>query len=206
MKNLKRLNGKQMLCWIGLAVLFIGLSGSTCTEERSVQVVVTADILYPLTATGSDNTYSGQSTVSLQSEIDLDEILEENDLESIDQVTVQAAFYRVTRPDAVASRTITGSVSVCQGTSCTPQTLITYQSVLVADPDLADWTAVPLEAAGVAVLNSALEQLRSGGSVLVTASTTGTSTPIDQATSFDYEVMVRLNVVGTALVEVIEPI
>jgi hypothetical protein len=170
-----------------------------------VQVVVSVDITMPITALGSDNTYEGEGTIDLSDELDLDAILADNDLESIDEVTVQSAFYRVTRPDVVASRTISGSVQVREGAGA-DQTLISYQSVLVADPDLVDWTSVPLESGGVVVLNTALEQLRAGGTAILTATASGTSTPVDQATSFDYEVLVRINVVGTAKITVVEPL
>ena len=195
----------HLLCLVGLSVLVVGLSGSTCTEEREVQVVVAVDITAPLIALGSDNTYEGETSIDLDDELNLDEILQDNDLESIDRVTVQSAFYRVTRPDAVASRVISGGVLVRQDAGV-DQTLISYQSVLVADPAIVNWTSVPLGPGGVTVLNAALEVVRTGGSAVLTVTSSGTSTPVDQATSFDYEVRVRLNVVGTALVEIIEPL
>lgn len=205
MRTMKRINGMPALRWIGLAILFVGLTGSTCTEDRDVQVVITADITAQFVAAGSDNTFSDSETVSLDQEIDLQEILDENDLESIDEVTVQSAFYRVVTPDPTSSRTITGMVSVHQGAD-PDQDLISLTSVLVDDPAYVDWTAVPLVSGGVAVLNAALAQIVSGGSPTLTISTDGTSTPIDVATSFTWEVMIRVNVVGTAKVTVIEPI
>jgi hypothetical protein len=186
--------------WIGLAILFVGLSGSTCTEDRDVQVVITADITAQLPATGSDNEFSGSGTAFLNNEIDLQEILDDNGLESIDEVTVQSAFYRVITPDPTASRTITGLITVQD------QGLVSLTSVLVNDPAHLDWTAVPLLPGGVAVINSALAQLVAGGSPSLTFSAAGTSTPTDVPTSFVWEVKVRVNVVGTAQVTVVDPL
>lgn len=191
--------------WIGLAILFVGLSGSTCTEDRDVQVVITADITAQFVAAGSTNEFSGSSTVFLNNEINLQEILDDNDLESIDEVTVQSAFYRVITPDPTASRTITGLISVHEGAN-PDQGLVSLTSVLVNDPAYVDWTAVPLLPGGVAVVNAALAQLVAGGSPTVTISTAGTSTPVDVPTSFVWEVKIRVNVVGTAQVTVVDPL
>jgi len=193
------------LRWIGLALLFVGLSGSTCTEDREVQVVVSADITAQFAATGQTNTFGGSQTVSVNDEIDIQQILDDNDLESIESITVQSAFYRVITPDPVSTRTITGAISVHKGVEADQQ-LVTLTSVLVDAPAYTDWTAVPLEAGGVSVVNAALAQVVSGVPASLTISTAGTSTPIDSPKSFVWEVMIRVNLVGTAKVTVFEPI
>ncbi len=204
MRTLKRIYGMPALRWIGLAILVVGLTGSTCTEERDVQVVITADITAQFAATGATNEFSGSRTVFLNDEINLQQILDDNGLESIDEVTVQSAFYRVITPDPNPSRTITGAISVHEGSN-PDQGLVSLASVLVDDPAYADWTAVPLLPGGVAVVNAALAQAVAGGSPTLTISTAGTSTPVDVATSFVWEVKIRVNVVGTAKVTVVEP-
>jgi hypothetical protein len=205
MRTLKGIYEMPALRWIGLAILFVGLTGSTCTEDREVQVVVSADIIAQFAATGATNTFSGSNTVALNDEINLQQILDDNGLESIDEVTVQSAFYRVITPDPNTSRTITGQISVHQGAN-PDQGLVSLTSVLVDDPTYVNWTAVPLLPGGVTVVNAALAQAVAGGFPTLTISTSGTSTPADVPTSFVWEVKIRVNVVGTAKVTVVEPI
>jgi hypothetical protein len=205
MRTWNRIWGMPALRWIGLAVLLVGLSGSTCTEDRAVQVVVTADLTAQFNATGALNDFTGSNTVNVNGQLDIQQILDDNDLESIDQLTVQSAFYRVITPDANPTRTITGTISVHRGAN-PDQALVSLTSVLVGDPAYVNWTAVPLLPGGVSEVNAALAQVLANTPTTLTVTTSGTSTPTDVATSFVWEVKIRVNVVGTAKVTVIEPI
>jgi hypothetical protein len=198
-----RICGTPALRWIGLAVLLVGLSGSTCTEDRDVQVVVTADLTAQFNATGQTNTFAGSNTVNVNGQIDTQQILDDNNLDSIDTLTVQSVFYRVITPDANPTRTITGTISVHRDAN-PDQGLVSLTSVLVSDPALVNWTAVPLLPGGVTEMNAALAQVLATTPTTLTVTTAGTSTPADVPTSFVWEVKIRVNVVGTAKVTVVE--
>ncbi len=205
MRTGNRIWGSPALRWIGLAVLLVGLSGSTCTEDRNVQVVVTADLTAQFTATGALNDFTGSNTVNVNGQLDIQQILDDNNLDSIDELTVQSVFYRVITPDANPTRTITGTISVQRGAN-PDQGLVSLTSVLISDPAIVNWTAVPLLPGGVTEVNAALAQVVANTPTTLTVITSGTSTPTEVPTSFVWEVKIRVNVVGTAKVTVIEPI
>lgn len=207
MRTLRTASMKKLARLLVLGCLFLLLTGEVCVEERDVDMVVAAEIIEDFVASGEINVYDGEETVFLDTELDIDEILEENGIDSLKSVTVQAAFYRVTEKDTGApTRTITGTVGIRKGGG--PETtLITLTSVAVNDDAYANWTPVPMEAPGVATLNQALAELVAGNSgVTVTFHSAGVSSPTGVPTFFTYQVRLRLNVVGTLKVKVIDPL
>jgi hypothetical protein len=206
MNNNYRVTGMRLFRFLGLALLFLGLTGTTCVEERVVEVVVGSDLIAEFDAAGQVNVYDDTESILIDDQIDLDQILQDNGIESIQDVSVQSAFFRVTQKDPTAGRTITGKVTVRRG-SAPESELIRYSSVQVNDDAHADWTAVPLEQAGVDVLNAILDELLAGTSNLaVTFHSSGTSAPVNVESNFRYEVKVRFNVVGLVKVDVVDGI
>jgi hypothetical protein len=206
MKNNYRFTGIRLFRFLGLALFFLGLTGTTCIEERIVEVVVGGELIAEFDATGQVNVFDDAESILIDDQVNLDEILQENGIESIQDVSVQSAFFRVTQKDPTPGRTISGAVTV--GRDGNPESeLIHYSSVMVNDDAHIDWTPVPLEQAGVDVLNSILDELVTGASNLaVTFHSSGTSTPLNVESNFRYEVKVRFNVVGLVKVDVVDGI
>jgi hypothetical protein len=204
MKQKKAPNLKRAAAALGFVLLFLGLTGESCTPDRIVDVVVTVDITASFHAQGTLNNFSGMTTVSVEDQIDIDQILEDNDLESIDTLTVQSAFLMTTVKDPTASRTVSGSIDVQELGA--PATLVEFQSAAVNDPIWEDWNPVALQSGGVAVLNGALARVVAGLPATLTFTVGGTSAPTDVDTDFWWDAKLRLNVVGTRKITVFEPI
>ena len=203
-----RMKQKRAVRWAGLVVLCLGLTGQTCLEEKGVDIVVGANVIAAFEARGSENVYSDETVVNLTDEADIERILEDNGFDDKVLGRIESAFYRVVKQDQGASdRTVSGEITV------DGNTLIAYQSVWVNDPTLADWTPAPLTQAGVDYINQRLEQYFTDiflGNPLtdpvVTFRIEGTSTPATVATNFDWEVRVKLTLVGKKYVKVPDPL
>lgn len=196
----------RALRWVGLLVLCLGLTGETCIEEKGIDLVVGANVTALFEARGSENVYSDDTVVNLTEDADIQQILEDNGFDDKVLGRIESAFYRVVKQDAGAEdRTISGQITV------DGNTLIEYQSVWVNDPALADWTPVPLTQAGVDYINDRLEEYfqdiflgNPPTEPVVTFSTSGTSTPMDVDTNFDWEIRLKLTLVGKKYVDVPE--
>jgi hypothetical protein len=195
-------NCRVALTLAAMGALLLAAGGSSCTKDEDVDVVVTADITGPILAQGSENTYEGVSAFALSDSIDLERIIDDNDLDTIKSLKLESVFYRVLTPDAEPTRTVSDNLFTVRGSSGPEQNLFLISSVLVDDPAFVNWTSAPLEQAGVGIINTALDELRTGGHPELTFHVSGTSTPAGVPTNFWWEVMVRVQVVGTRSITV----
>lgn len=215
MKRSNRINGKRILSWAGFLVLCLGLTGETCTEERNIDVVVGAEVIAGFEARGILNNFDDQVTVNVATDADIRQILDDNGFEGKVIANIEAAFVKVIKRDQnAANRTVTGSVTVAPAGGGTPAPLITNASEAVNDESLADWKPVPLQAAGVDLINQALlnyltdifNGVPNPREPNLTFAITGVCTPQNIQTDFDWQVKVRLTLVGKKEVTVVDPI
>ena len=200
----------KVLRWSAFLVLCVGLSGQTCLDERCVELVVGATVTAPFQARGSENVHQDTEVVDLIENADIKQVLADNGFEDMVVAYIESVFYRVTKQDAgAANRTVSGYVTV------DGMNLIEYQAVAVNNPALADWTPSPLEQPGVDYINSKLldyfydifvNGIPDPPHPVVTFECAGTSTPQDIPTNFDWEVRVKLVLVGENCLEVVDPL
>jgi hypothetical protein len=200
-----RIDLKKVGAALGFLVLCIGLTGESCTPDRTVEVVIAADLIADFHAQGSDNTYSGETTIDVSDQIDIQEIMDDNGLEEITEISVQSVFLKTTVKDGAPNRTVSGTVDVRRGGGA-DAALVAYSSAEVNSVEYEDWVAIPLETPGVTILNDAFADIIGGAPVSLTFTASGTSTPIDTATDFWWQAKLRVNVVGTKKVTVFEPL
>jgi len=210
MKRMNRTKAKKVLRWAGFFVLCVGLTGETCLEERGVEVVVGASVTAPFEARGEQNVHHDTYVANLIENADVQQILEDNGFEDMVAAYIESAFYRVTKQDAgAADRMVSGYITV------DGKNLIQYASIAVNDPTLADWTPVPLVEEGVDYINGLLadyfiEMFVNGNpnppEPMVTFECGGTSEPQGTPTDFDWEIRVKLVLVGKTEVEVLDPL
>jgi hypothetical protein len=210
MKKMNRSDVMKVLRLTVLIVLYIGLTGQSCLEDRCVDLVVGANVTAPFEARGSGNVYSDVVVVDLVNNADIQQVLEDNGFDDMVVAYLESAFYRVTKQDAGASdRTVSGAVTV------DGRDLILYQSVAVNDPALANWVPVELQAAGVDYINGLLltyfTDIFINGNPdpphpVVTFECGGTSDPQEVPTNFDWEARVKLTLVGKTCLQVIDPL
>ena len=210
MKKMNRSDVMKVLRWAGFLVLCVGLSGQTCLDERCVEMVVGATITASFEARGSENVHNDVAVVDLIDNADIKQVLADNGFEDMVVAYIESVFYRVTKRDAGApDRTVSGYVTV------DGMNLIEYQSVAINDPTLADWTPAPLEQAGVDYINGLLlnyfmdifiNGIPDPPHPIVDFECAGTSEPQGVPTDFDWEVRVKIVLVGENCLEVVDPI
>lgn len=201
------LDRTRLLTLCGLAFLFFFVTGESCVEEeRDLEVVATVNLVSLYHAEGENNVYSGETTVSVSDSVDLQQIMEDNGFDEIKQITIESVHYRVKRTDPNPDRVVTASRFTVREPAGAEQELFEIASAEIDDPELADWQIAPLTAAGVGVLNSALERLRLFQPATLTFRVEGTSAPVSVPTDFLWQARVRLQVIGVRTITVIEPI
>jgi hypothetical protein len=130
MKNSNRFTAVRLFQVMGLVLLFLGLAGTTCIEERVVEMVVGSDLIAEFEATSDTNVFDREETIRIADQINLQQILEDNGIDSIRVVSVQSAFFRVTRKDPASDRTIAGEIRVRRDTE-PDSSLISFSSMRV---------------------------------------------------------------------------
>lgn len=207
---------KRGLAWSALGLLCLAMTGETCTEDRDIEVTVGAEITARYEARGVINNFDGYYTVNIVSDADIAQILEDNGFEDDVIAYIEGAMVRVVQRDNGApGRTVQGTVTVQLGAGGGPESnLILSQSAAINDPALASWVPVPLEPAGLNLINQALTsyllQVAAGNpnpvEPVLTFHSSGTSNPQGVSSDFDWEVKVIMTLVGTKKVTVIDPI
>jgi len=196
-----------------LACAWMLLAGSGCplipeAEERTVELAVVGSAVQEFQARGIINTYAQEEEFNLGQDIDIREILDDNgvDVAVLTELSLAAVYVRCTVPDPNPGRHIAdGTVAVGRDGGA----LASLVSDFELDVDTAtDWTEVSLAPAGVSVLNDALDDLladlKAGvdSDITLKYAAAGVSQPTGASTSFDWELRVDLNIVGTVTVDI----
>jgi hypothetical protein len=207
---------KRAAAWAGLFVLCLGLTGETCTVDKDIEVTAGAEVVATFEARGQVNTFDDSRTVDVATDADLRQILDDNGFDTQVVAYIEGAFVRVIKQDNNATnRTVTGSVTVEEGPGGgTPVNLILNQSASINDAALATWTPVPLESAGVSLINAALAQYLldiylgdpNPEEPVLTFHVNGVSTPQGITSDFDWQVKVIMTLVGKKKITVIDPL
>lgn len=199
-----------------LLLASLPLLGSTCTEEKVVDLVIGFPTTVTVVAEGELNTHFDSGTVDLKTGLDIAAELDDADVDPADLTAIRLVQveYRVISPDAGdPNRTITnGTLTVARvvnGTPQAPAVLVTGWTMPAGNANVADpkaWIDITsdLGSAGIALLNQYLVEcvtaLQGGPPVanpLIHYEVSGDSTDPAIATSFRYEIrLVFQTVVG----------
>ncbi len=197
---------------------FAGLSlGSGCPtipkiEDRVVEMAVGASTTLEFVADGATNVWSESGDYNLATQIDISQILDDAgiDVEDVKDIKLSGVSYRVTVPDATPNRTVTAStLKASRGGGPATDLVVTNTSERV---DAAfDWKTAPLSAAGVTLINGLLTDILNAAknhtavaNPVVSYTYDGTSTPVNVATQFTYQVRLDVSIVGTIKVKVLD--
>jgi hypothetical protein len=182
--------------------------------DRLVELAVTGTVTKELTSAGSVNTHDDRDTVDVRGDLKLAAVLEDAgiDVSDVKSVTVQGATYLTTKPDPEPLRAIqNGTVTIERIAGGGEQTLISNFNAVVNG--VTTETTAPLQAPGVGVVNTLLQQLLdevkngtpgSAGDTRIVYHVTGTSVPGNVATNFKWRLKLLVNVVGTIDVSIPE--
>lgn len=150
----------RMLSKIGATGLaMLPLLGSTCVEDKVVDLILTASAEAEFVAEGSVNTHHDTDTVNLKDEVDLGALLAENDIDPMDldadAFQVSKLYYKVVVPQAGRS-IANGVLKIQRGAAGAQITLATgFGASMGAMTDWIDITDL-LNADGVDLLNDFL--------------------------------------------------
>jgi len=195
-----------------LVVTMLAMLGSNCPsipsiEERVVELAVGGSTTLRFEARGSVNSWSDRDTVDLAADIDLGQILEDVDFDSVKAISLAGVSYRVVLPDPDPTKAITGAHVTIQRGAGPVTPLVTAFS---EDPvnAVTSFKTAPLDPAGVAVINAILTELLDAvqegrDPVNVTVIGEGSGSASDGDTHFDWELKLDINVVGVIKLDVL---
>lgn len=196
---------------LALATLF--LAGTGCPlipniEEKVVELAVGASVIVPFEARGIINEKGQIACFFFDEELDLRQILDDAgvDVSDVKDISLSGVAYRVARADPNPSRRIqNSSVSIAFGDDG-PASFVTNFSGSAGA--VTEFTTVGLDAAGVGLVNSMLDALlasiQNDTNIPLEgcATWTGQSVPLDEDTSFDWEIRLDITIVGEVTVDI----
>lgn len=199
---------------LSTVVLVAALANTGCitvpqVKDRKVDLATTVPVTLTLHASGTTNLDNTTHSVNLRDSVDFKQAVDDAGIDASDitRITLSKIQYRVTIPDANASRAITGSINVQVGGA---GSLAALASVTSAPANaVTGWITPTVNAAGVTQVNNMLAAVLTelhGGALAnenVTYNDTGTSAPAGVATDFYYQVRLTFTIVGKVKTKVI---
>ncbi len=204
---------QKLLSLTGLCLTTMLLAGSGCPlipsiEEKVVQLAAGASVILEFEADGIINDKGEKVVFDFGQELDLLDIIDDAgiDVEDVIEITLAGVSYRVTVPDPDPTRRIVDSSVTVGRLGDDPQAALV--TAFSDDAGVAyDFRTAPLDAAGVAVVNSMLAEIladiQSNQNPTLAASATwsGRSEPASEDTDFTWELKVDITVVGEITVD-----
>jgi hypothetical protein len=192
-----------------LPLLALPLMGDSCTEDKVIFIAVGLDTTAGFIASGVTNEIDDTKTIDVRDDLDLANNLDENDIdpEDISVIKVSRIYYRVTVPEA-GRAIVSGDVTISRDGVTGPLPLVSGFSGDASQ--VTDWIEITdlLQAPAVNELNDfmqeMLNELKGGAPVTTTQWTynvTGTSTPVEDPTNFEWELKVSFAVQAEQEVE-----
>jgi hypothetical protein len=178
-------------------------------KDRVVELAVTGSTSEVFSVQGSDTAVDETTTpFDVGADLDLAKILDDNgiDVSKVKSVKINKVEYRIVRADPDPTRAVTNGIVTIKRGVAAAQNLVTAFS---ASPGaVSGFTNIPLDPAGVGVVNTLLEDIRAAlpgapANGLVTFHLTGNSTSTGgNPTDFDFELKITVTIVGTVSVSV----
>jgi hypothetical protein len=202
---MKKLHSAGLLT--ALCALIVALTGASCPlipdiEEKVIELAVGGSTIIPFEARGEINDKMQVVQFNLADSLDLEEILEDADIDSVTAIALAGVSYRVTRADPNPERTI-ANTTVTISRDGGPQNVPLVTSFTDSAGETYDFRTAPLDPAGVDVVNGMLAEIlaavQGGVPANVTGSVTwsGQSLPLSEETDFDWEMRIDITITGT---------
>lgn len=206
---------RKILHWLAVPFVAFLAIGSHCPlipeiEERIVELAILGSTTVEFTSEGEINTIDETRVINIRDDFNLEQLLADAgvDVADVKAIKVAGVSYRTTQAELGVPRKIeNGNVTIQRaGGPVTP--LVTNFTEFVNE--VLSYKTAPLDAAGVAVINSIvadlLNELQGGApaNATVTYHLTGDSTPLNEETDFKWEVKVDVSIVGTIKVDVVD--
>ncbi|MCA9728549.1 MAG: hypothetical protein KC729_12750 [Candidatus Eisenbacteria bacterium] len=201
MKKLHSAGLLTALCAVGLA-----LSGASCPlipsiEEKVIELALGGSTTVPFEARGIINDKGQTECFDLADELDLNQILEDADVDSVTGIALAGVAYRVTKADPDPNRTISNTtVTISRDGGAQDVPLITNFSDTAGSEY--DFKTAPLDPQGVALINEMLDDIliavqnHTQANVGGCATWNGQSLPLSENTNFDWEIRIDITITG----------
>jgi hypothetical protein len=199
----------RIVVFLALGALLMGAKcpGVPSTEEIPITLVTEEFIEFTFQARGELNVDSGVETIDVN-DIRQDLLDAGVDLTLVEEIRVSAVQYgTVVYSEPAQDRVITGTVSIERLDNSTSETLVPLQSQNVYDL-LGVLVPAPIDEDGIDYLNdllaAVLDAIQTGypEEFEVRGSFSGTSTPIERETNFDWRVRFYFHISGTVMTDV----
>jgi len=201
---MKQLHSAGLLT--ALCAVFLTLTGSSCPlipdiEEKVIELAVGGSTTVAFEARGIINEKGQVECFDLADSLDLAQILEDADIDSVTGIALAGVAYRVTRADPNPERTISNTTVLIRrdGGSDVPL-LVNFEDTA---GETYDFRTATLDPAGVAVVNAMLEDLLDAvqnnqpANVSGCVTWMGQSLPPSEDTNFDWEIRIDVTISGT---------
>lgn len=201
---------RHILVLLALTVSALATMGNSCVlEDTSVEVPVRTNADLSFEARGDDAGDSGSATLNFTSVIADAE--RDVDISALVGIHVENGYWRVTRNGGNLDLAVSVTVTVTRTATGETQDLLHLDGVPIASV-LGDFQAVPLDSAGVRLLNDGFQaylDARNAGGALPDLTyrfdwTTTVAPAPPPAVDFDWEARIKLSIVGTVTVQVPE--
>ncbi len=205
-----RRHHKRVLALLAAAPLALsGCITIPTVADRVVELVTTEAVSDTVHAYGNTNTIVNTGGLDVNS-IDVVPILADAgiDASELSSITVANLAYRVVTPDTVASRHLSGTITVSAGGGPSTDLVNPFE---VDAGAVTGWITVPMQHAGITQMNHLLAELLAvvkagGGTVpngILLYSVSGTSSPASTTTDFRYELRLTVNISGNVRTKVL---
>jgi hypothetical protein len=202
---MKKLHSAGLLT--ALCAVIVALTGASCPlipdiEEKVIELAVGGSTTVPFEARGIINDKGQVECFDLADSLDLAEILEDADIDSVTAIALAGVAYRVTRADPNPDRTIANTTVLIRrepGGSDVPL-VVNFEDTA---GETYDFRTANLDPAGVAVVNDMLEDLLDAvqnnqpANVSGCVTWMGQSLPLSEDTNFDWEIRIDVTITGT---------
>jgi hypothetical protein len=199
----------RIVVFLALGALLMGAKcpGVPSTEEIAITLVTEEYIEFIFQARGEINVDSGVETIDV-ADIREDLLDAGVDLSSVEEIRVSAVKYgTVAYNEPATDRLITGTVTIERLDNATSETLVPLQSQNVYEL-LGILVPAPIDEDGIDYLNdlmaAVLDAIQTGfpEEFEVRGSFSGTSSPTERETNFDWRVRFYFHISGTVMTEV----
>lgn len=200
---------RSLVLALPLALLSIGCILVPEVEDRIVELAVGASTTATFVASGETNFHDETNVIDLDTDINLNQVLADNgvDASEVKDIKLAGVSYRVTVPEA--GRSITGGTVTIQRGAGAATSLVT--SFGADCSKTTGWITVPLNAAGVTLVNGILADLLAEAktgtpapNTVVTYHVNGASVPAATPTNFTWEFKLEVSMVGSVKIEIVD--
>lgn len=203
---MKKLHSAGLLT--ALCAVIVALTGASCPlipdiEEKVIELALGGSTTVPFQARGILNDKGETECFDLGEDLDLNQILEDADIDSVTAIALAGVAYRVTVADPNPDRTIANTTVTISRDGGDQDVSLVTEFTDTAGETYDFRTVTTLDPAGVALVNDMLDDILFAvqndlpANVSGCVTWMGQSLPLGADTNFDWEIRIDITITGT---------